>query len=130
MTIQFGRRLAIVAGVVLPVGETARRWHELGDFLMWLPWLDDWAIAGFLLWGAWRTRRDIAEGRHILAAAWGFACGLGYASFVFSLLSNNPTDPSGLSTSVAAAVKGAMLMLGVIALIGVLRWKPEAALTR
>jgi hypothetical protein len=125
MTIQFSRRLAIVTGVVLPIVATARRWDELGDLEMWLVWLDDWAIAGFLLWGAWRTRHDLAASRHILAAAWGFACGLGYASFVFSLLSTNATDPSGLRTPVVAGVKGAMLLLALIALIGVLR-KPAS----
>jgi hypothetical protein len=129
MTLQFSRRLAILAGIVLPLGETARRWHELGDPAMWLVWLDDWAIAAFLLFGAWRTRRDVTSGRPILAAAWGFACGLGYSSFVFSILSANPTDASGAPMRVAAAVKGVMLLLGIAGLAAALRAQRQARST-
>ena len=121
MSLEFSRRLAVVAGVVLPIGETIRRWHQLGEPLMWLVWLDDWAIGGFLLWGAWRTRRDAELGRPVLAAAWGFACGQGYASLVASILSSMPTDPSGAPTRVAVAVKTVMLLLGVAGLAGALR---------
>ena len=123
MTLAFSRRLAIAGGIILPLGETARRWHQLGDPRMWLPWFDDIAIAGFLLYGAWRTRHD-ASGRPILAAAWGFACGLGYASFVFSLLTPETVDASGFSMQVAVAVKGVMLAAGIAGLIGALRGKP------
>ena len=129
MTLQSSRRLAVLAGIVLPLGETARRWHELGDPAMWLVWLDDWAIAAFLLYGAWRTRRDVPPGRLILAAAWGFACGLGYSSFVFSILSANPTDASGAPMWVAAVVKGLLLLLGILGLAGALRAQPPARST-
>lgn len=125
--IRFSRWIAIVAGVLLPLGETARRWHELGDPAMWLVWLDDWAIGAFLLYGAWRTRRDIGEGRHVLAAAWGFACGLGYASFVSSVLATQTTDPSGAPMWIASVVKGVMLIAGLVALAAVLRWKSDLA---
>ena len=121
MTLAFSRRLAIFGGVVLPIGETARRWHQLGDPLIWLTWADDIVIGGFLLYGAWRAGRDAAAGRPVLAAAWGFACGLGYASFVFSLLTAETVDPSGFSMQTAVAVKGVMLALGIVGLVGALR---------
>ena len=124
---RFSRGLAIVAGIVLPIGETIRRWHQLGDPAMWMPWLDDWAIGAFLLWGAWRTRRDVAAGRHVLAAAWDFACGLGYASFGFSLANPGAADASGISMPIVAAVKGAMLLLGIVALAATLRSKPAVS---
>ena len=53
--LQVSRRLAIVAGVVLPLAETLRRWSQLGQPSIWPFWLDDFAIGGFLLYGAWNT---------------------------------------------------------------------------
>ena len=125
MTLNFSRRLAIAGGVILPIGETVRRWHQLGDPLMWLPWLDDILIGAFLLYGAWRTGRDRDAGRPVLAAAWGFACGLGYASFVFSALSSETVDVSGFSMQVAAAAKGVMLAIGLAGLSGAVRRSHE-----
>ena len=45
----FARRLAILAGIVLPLGETARRWHQIADPRMFFAWFDDWLIGAFLL---------------------------------------------------------------------------------
>jgi hypothetical protein len=70
MTLTFSRRLAVVAGLVLPVVETFRRWNQLGDLRVWPFWLDDWAIGLFLLYSAWRVGKDSARGRPFLAAAW------------------------------------------------------------
>jgi hypothetical protein len=95
MTLGFSRRLAVVAGLVLPVLETARRWHQLGDFRVWPFWLDDWAIGLFLLTGAWRVGKEPARGRPLLAAAWGFALGMVYASFFSQLTTVDRPDPSG-----------------------------------
>ena len=78
MTLAFPRRLAILGGVVLPIAETARRWHQLGDPHIWPFWLDDWAVGALLLYGAWRTRRNDVSGLTALGAAWGFACAMGY----------------------------------------------------
>lgn len=127
MPLEFSRRLAITAGLALPLLETWRRWDQLSEPVMWLAWLDDWAIAAFLLWGAWRTRQDIRAGRHILAAAWGFACGLAYASFVASLLSTSAVDASGASRVTAVTVKAGMLTLAVAALIATLSYRPSSS---
>jgi hypothetical protein len=35
MTLTFSRRLALAFGVLLPIVETIRRWHQLGDIRMW-----------------------------------------------------------------------------------------------
>ena len=120
MTLTFSRRLAVVAGLVLPVVETFRRWNQLGDLRVWPFWVDDWAIGLFLLYGAWRVGKDSARGRPFLAAAWGFALGMVYASFFFQLTTDGP-DPSGLSSVVVVGIKGVMFALTVIALIGALR---------
>jgi hypothetical protein len=128
MTIQFSRRLAIVAGFVLPIVETIRRWHQLGDLAVWPFWLDDWAIGGLLLYGAWRTRRDIAGGRPMLAAAWGFACGLGYASFVSQLAALDRPDPSGVPSGTVVIIKGMMLAVAIAALVVTLAWRPTCVI--
>lgn len=117
----FSRALAYVAGIVLPIGETIRRWNELGDIRMFPFWFDDWLIGGFLLYGAFRAGRDAAGGRPVLAAAWGFACGMGYASFFSTLSELSLSDPSGLPSTTVAVVKGVMLAVGLTALIATLR---------
>ena len=118
----FARRLAVVAGVVLPLGETARRWHQLADPRMFFAWFDDWAIGAFLLYGAWRVGRDPVSGQASLAAAWGFTLALAAGSFDAGLFGD--PDPTGLSRAVVVAIKGAMLALAIAALASTLRWKP------
>jgi hypothetical protein len=78
---QFSRGLALVGGLALPVLETPRRWHQLGDWRNWPFWLDDWVIGALLLMGYWLTRRNLAHGRPYLAAACGFACSSASDSF-------------------------------------------------
>jgi hypothetical protein len=114
--LQFSRRVAVVAGVVLPVAETARRWHQLADPRIWPFWLDDWVIGAFLLWGAWKVRTKQPGAVTTLAAAWGFACGMGYASFFSEITQLNQPDPSGFASVIVAGVKGLMMGLAVAAL--------------
>jgi hypothetical protein len=120
---RFARTLAILAGVVLPIGELARRWHQLGDPRLLFAWLDDMLIGAFLLYGAWRVGHDAVRGQATLAAAWGFALALAIGSF-FTGLFGDP-DPTGLSRPVVVAIKGAMLLLNSAALVDVLRWHPS-----
>ena len=58
MTLTFSRRLALTFGVLLPIVETIRRWHQLGDLRIWPAWLDDILLGACLLYGAWRTAQD------------------------------------------------------------------------
>ncbi|HEY1404412.1 MAG TPA: hypothetical protein VGB05_09820, partial [Pyrinomonadaceae bacterium] len=85
MTIQFSRRLAIAFGILAPLGETFRRWSTWREFPPNL--FDDYIMGAFLLYGAWRAGRDLRSGQRFLAAAWAFACGLGYYSFFGQLKS-------------------------------------------
>jgi len=121
----FARRLALLAGVVLPLGETVRRWHQLGDPRMFFAWFDDWAIGAFLLYGAWRVARDAPTGQASLAAAWGFTLAIGIVSFVESLTATDSLDPSGAPMSIVVWIKAVMLALAVAALVSVLRWRPS-----
>lgn len=128
MSIQFSRGLTLVGGLVLPVLETARRWHQLGDWHNWAYWLDDWTIGGMPLMGFWMTRKDLAHGRPYLAAAWGFACAGASDSFMYQIAyTGGDADPSGASQAVVVAAKAVMLALSVTALVLTLRWKPADA---
>ena len=120
----FARRLALLAGVVLPVGETVRRWHQIGDPRMLFAWLDDWLIGAFLLYGAWRAGRDATTGQASLAAAWGFALALAIGSFLTGVFGD--ANPTGASRGVVVAIKAVMLALAIAALVSVMRWRPGA----
>jgi hypothetical protein len=121
MNLTFSRRLALVFGVLLPIVETYRRWHQLGDIRIWPAWLDDWAIGGFLLYGAWRTAKDAATGRPWLTAAWGFTCGMAYPSFFGQLARLDQPDPSSLPAAWVVGIKGVGFLLAILALAGSLR---------
>jgi hypothetical protein len=75
------------------------------------------------LWSveSWEGRDD---GRPVLAAAWGFMCGLAYYSFFGHLQRLSEADPSGLSPLWVVAVKGVGLALGIAGLITALRPLP------
>lgn len=120
MTLGFSRGLAIVFGVLLPIVETVRRWPQLTDLSMWPAWLDDFIIAGFLLYGAYRTSEP-NEGRRYLAAAWGIAFGMAYGSFFGQLMRSDSSDPSGIPVVWVLSIKAAGLLLIIAALVGSLR---------
>jgi len=115
----------VLYGVALPILETVRRWHQLGDLSIWPFWLDDWLIGALLLYGVWRTRNGAASGQAYLSAAWGFTCAMGYMSFFSQLSAINQPDPSGVPPVIVVTVKGVGVALAILALVGVLRWKPK-----
>jgi hypothetical protein len=121
MTFRFSRRLAILAGIALPLGETVRRWHQLAHLSMWPAWLDDILLGAFLLYAAWRVGRDHVAGQRFLAAAWGCACGMGYFSFFGQLARLDQPDPSSLPSTWVVLAKGLGLLLAIAALIDSLR---------
>ena len=125
MAIKFSRYLAILLGIITPIAETLRRWHQLNDLRNWPFWLDDFLLGGFLLYGAWRTRKDIASGQRYLAAAWGFACGMIYPSFFTQLTLLGQPDPSSIPSVWVAVIKGIGFALAIAALVTTLTWKPE-----
>jgi hypothetical protein len=121
MTIAFSRRLAVILGVLTPLAETVRRWHQLGQISALPFWLDDYFIGAMLLYGAWRTGKDIRSGRRFLAAAWGFTCGMAYSSFFAQLTRLNEPDPAPIPSTWVAVIKGVGLALAILALVGSLR---------
>ncbi|MYN07935.1 hypothetical protein [Pseudoduganella aquatica] len=126
MSIAFSRRLALIFGILLPLAELVRRSGQLGSAAVIPHLLDDFLLGGSLLYAAALCRRDPRRGRLYLAAAWGAACGMGYNSFMWQLLTLDQPDPAPISSAAVAAVKGIGLLLCLAALLGCLR-EPDAA---
>ena len=120
MNLQFSRRLALF-GIIPPIADTIRRWHQLGDIKTWPFWLDDVLLGGFLLYSAWLTGKDLKNGRRFLAAAWGFACGIAYLSFFDQITSLDKPDPAPIPAGWVAVIKGIFFLLAIVGLIGSLR---------
>jgi hypothetical protein len=126
MTIRFSRRLAIAFGILVPLGETLRRWSTWREYPPSL--FDDYLIGAFLLYGAWRTGRDVRGGQRFLAAAWAFTCGMGYYSFFGQLerLRLHEIDPAPIPSAWVALIKGVGLTLSLLALALSLRRSAES----
>lgn len=125
----FSRGLAIVFGVLLPIGETVRRWGHI-DYLP--TFLDDWLIGALLLWGAWATRDrpdaagredhgPRAAGRRVLCAAWGVTCGIGYSSFFGHLEHLDRPDVGPLPQVWLTTIIGVGWVLAIVAMVGAAR---------
>ena len=126
MTIKFSRRLAIIGGVLAPLAETIRRWHTWQESPPNL--FDDYIMGAFLLYAAWRTGKDVRGGQRFLAAAWAFACGLGYYSFFGQLksLRSGEIDPAPISSEWVLLIKGIVVTLAIIALVISLKRLPKS----
>lgn len=125
MTIQFSRRLAIVGGVLAPLAETIRRWSTWQQSPANL--FDDYIMGAFLLYAAWRTGKDLRSGQRVLAAAWAFACGLGYYSFFGQLQSMRlgEPDPAQISSRWVLLIKGVAVAFAIAALLVSLKRLPQ-----
>jgi hypothetical protein len=115
---RFSHRLAWTAGVVLPVGETLRRWGSWWEFPP--AYIDDLLIGAFFLVAAWIAGRRPVVGPKWLGAAYGFACGIGFTSLALTLANLGQPDPTGVSGATAAIVKAVMLACGAAGLAGAL----------
>jgi hypothetical protein len=111
--LRFSRTLALLFGVLRPLGETIRKWGHVG----YLPaFLDDFFIGAFLLWGAWASRRGDAGGRGVLCAAWGFTCGMGYASFFSHVRDIDLPDVGPLPQVWLTVLIGAGWVMSIVAM--------------
>lgn len=117
MNIQFSRWLAIIGGVLIPLLETIRRWSTWQQSPAAL--FDDYLLGAFLLFGAWRVSKDTRAGQRFLAAAWAFACGLGYYSFFGQLdvVRHGIQDPAPIASKWILLIKGIAWGLAILALV-------------
>jgi hypothetical protein len=112
------RRLAYAFGVLTPLAETIRRW---GTWWVNPPaFVDDFILGAFLIAGAWATRNPHpVRGRILLAAAWGFACGMAYSSAAFhwAAMRAGQLDPAPIPSHWVFAIKIAGGVVFVAALV-------------
>jgi len=127
MTITFSRYLAIILGILTPLGETIRRWSTWRENPQ--AFFDDYIIGALLLYGAWRVGKDARSGQRFLVAGWAFMCGMAYGSFFTQLhdYQLGISDPAPISSFWIAVIKGVGLALGIIALIASLRVPKKVA---
>jgi hypothetical protein len=113
----FSRALAVIFGILAPLGETVRRWHTWREYPP--AFFDDYIMGAFLLAGAWMVSRQFIAGQRLLAAAWGFTCGLGYYSFFEQLRRYRlgEIDPAPISSEAMLAIKGFGVLLAIVALV-------------
>jgi hypothetical protein len=117
LRIKVSMHIAFVGGILTPLLETIRRWHQLSDSRYFITWFDDYIIGGFLFFAAWKTYKSITRGRKYLIAAWGFAAGMSFYSFFSQLQALHQPDPAPVSTSAVAIVKGIMFLTCIISLV-------------
>lgn len=112
----FSRMLAVIFGFLAPLAETVRRWHTWREYPPAL--FDDYVMGALLIAGAWSVSRRYGSGQRLLAAAWGFTCGLGYYSFFEQLrrYGLGEIDPAPIPSGAMLAIKGVGLLLAIVAL--------------
>jgi hypothetical protein len=113
LSLAANRRLAIVAGILLPALELIRRRSELQ---LWWRWADDVFIGACLIAAAWAVGVRSGSARPALAGAWGIASGMGYYSLAGHVLEAGSRDVSGLPGWTLAAAIGAAWLLALYAL--------------
>ena len=116
------RRLAVIAGILLPLGELIRR-HA--DLAAWWLWMDDVTIGAALLLAAWIAARRPEMGRRALAGAWGLASGMGYYSFVGHVLAWRDRDVSALPGWVLAVAVGLLWLVALYGLVSAVAAREE-----
>ncbi len=112
---------AAPGGAFLIVAETLRRWHQFRDPALWTAIVDDYLIGGFLLFAAWRCVRRSPNAHPILAAAWGFAVGMGYPSVFGHAAGLHRPDPSGVNPVVLFGVILGLWLVAIAMLLLTLR---------
>jgi hypothetical protein len=114
---KFSRALAVLFGIAAPILETIRRWNTWREYPPGL--FDDYIMGALLLAGAWLVSRNSRAGQRLLAAAWGFTCGLGYCSFFEQLRRYRlgEIDPAPIPSWAVLTIKGVGLLLAIAALV-------------
>ena len=122
---QLSRGLAIVLGILTPCAETIRRWSTWQENPPAL--FEHYCLGALLPSGSWLVGRGFHGGQCLLAAAWGFFCGLAYASFfgqLYRLQQGDLYDPAPIPSSWVVVIKGVGFAIGIMALTITLRTKP------
>jgi hypothetical protein len=127
----FSRAVAVVLGILVPLGETVRRWSTWRDSPLTL--IEDYVLGALVIYGAWLVGRNFRRGQGFLAAAWGVVCGVGYCSVVGQLerIQSGEPDPAPIPSTWVLVIKVALFVLAIAALAATLQaTQPVASLDR
>ena len=108
---------AFIGGILTPLLETIRRWHQISDPRYFISWFDDYLIGGILFFAASKTFKLLAKGVKYLIAAWGIATGMIFNSFFGQLQAINQSDPAPVSSLTVVIIKGIMFLICICSLI-------------
>ena len=118
--------MALGFGIAISLLQFCRTllWGQWPMPLEWFIFIDAYVVSALLLWGVVLAGRKSPSGRLVLAAGWGFACGILFRSFFEQL-----EDPSrhGGHEILVLAVKGALLAFAGAGFIGAIRISPRAS---
>jgi hypothetical protein len=117
----FSRIAARALGIFLIAIETWRRSHQLGDLSKWPSIFDDYLGGAFLIVASLIAARNPTKGRTWLAAGWGGATSMMFASFFGQLAEHDRADPSGVATACVLAVKALLFAVCLAGLVTTLR---------
>jgi hypothetical protein len=122
---RFSRTLAWIFGIGTPLVETLRRWGTWLDFPP--ATLDDYLLGALLIAGAWASGRHKPFGDRLLAAAWGFTCGMGYSStfMQWQAYRLGIDDPAPIPTFWVFMIKAVGTTLAAVALWLTIRGERE-----
>jgi hypothetical protein len=111
-------RMAIIMGIFLPIAETIRRANQILDLTEFFSWFDDYILGGVMLITAYLVKQKKYNSISYLIAAWGFATGALFLSFLgqFKYYETTTGDPGVFSTSFVAIAKGLILVYMLVGL--------------
>ena len=117
--------LAFIGGILIPVLETIRRFHQLAELEYFLSWFDDMFLGTLLLFAAWKTKKNPVTGQLYLCAAWGAATYIMLLSFLGQLSVLHLPDPAPVSSEAVAVIKAGLLLGSALGLTFALKRRSE-----
>jgi hypothetical protein len=108
-SLRISTRMATIMGIFLPFIETIRRSNQILDPTKFLNWFDDYMLGGVLLISVYLVRKRVSNSISYLIAAWGFASGALFLSFLAQFDIYAKSDPGIFPTQLVAIVKGLIL---------------------
>ncbi len=126
ISLSLNRRVAFAFGVAISLLQAGRsvlwRSHWPQSAAGWPIFLDAYVVGALLVSGSIVARRNEIAGRLIMAAGWGFSCGILYRSFFGHL--EDPNRQSGHEILILAC-KAALLVVSAVGLLLAVSHKRE-----
>jgi hypothetical protein len=101
-SLRISTRMATIMGIFLPFIETIRRSNQILDPTKFLNWFDDYMLGGVLLISVYLVRKRVTNSLSYLIAAWGFASGALFLSFLAQFDIYAKSDPGIFPTQLVA----------------------------